>query len=546
MADRYAGRALQKTPFLSKAGKYFFFDIPYILNFHHINISRIATARYLYSLILLISFLFVIWKSRKSFLKMAEAFIPVKIYRNPSKEITRESFFIIAFIFFSLIYLSGNYVSLSGNIEPYLGHRHLVSLFPIFFIMISLSIARLIDKEKVIVKTIGYLILAPFLLLGLISNIITPSHYNQNSVLPIENLDYYFTITNSPWHYSTITYRDLDGFSYKGLGLSAYRRFGMNLDKYLEQGEKIDPDYRHFYYLGLGDVISGRGLVWKKGFKEYEGFEEKISKIGLRYQSYYYEGTGYKIGNNAIYNQYQMPVSDMKRIPEKKRGYAYLGMAMVLLEKELPETNIYEIVNAIDKKYRRFFYPLLGREIMKRNGDIKKTITFIEGLGAEEKEGICRGLGFTLFDRADFNITEFDKIIAPFPENTRTFLYEASGEIMGFINRNDSKKLQEIPTQLSESDMQSIYRGIGIFAAERYGFNHENCDAFINALPLQYKPCCYEGIGKQIAFRFGDDPEGANSIIDKSSPKVRPFIKKGFSEEMNILNIEEYVAYAEK
>ena len=145
MADRYAGRALQKTPFLSKAGKYFFFDIPYILNFHHINISRIATARYLYSLILLISFLFVIWKSRKSFLKMAEAFIPVKIYRNPSKEITRESFFIIAFIFFSLIYLSGNYVSLSGNIEPYLGHRHLVSLFPIFFIMISLFIARLID-----------------------------------------------------------------------------------------------------------------------------------------------------------------------------------------------------------------------------------------------------------------------------------------------------------------------------------------------------------------------------------------------------------------
>ena len=52
------------------------------------------------------------------------------------------------------------------------------------------------------------------------------------------------------------------------------------------------------------------------------------------------------------------------------------------------------------------------------------------------------------------------KMIAPFPENTKAPLCEASGEIMGFINRNNVKKLQEIPNQLSESDKQSIYRGV--------------------------------------------------------------------------------------
>ena len=546
MAERYVGGTEKKIPLLVKAGKYFLFDIPYILNFHHIKISRIATVRYLFSLLLLISFLYVIWKSRKSFWKIVKTFVPIKSCRNTSKEITKESFFIISFIFFSLIYLSSNYVSLSGDIEPYLGHRHLVPLFPIFFIVIALFISRLIDDKKILIKILGYLILTPFLFLGFISNTITPSHYNQNPVLPIQNLDYYFTITNTPSHYSTITYRDLDGFSYKSLGLSAYRRFGMDLDKYLEQGEKIDPDYRHFYYLGLGDVISGRGLVWKKGFEEYEGFENKISKIDVRYQSYYYEGTGYKVGNNAIYNQYQMPVTDMKRIPKKKRDYAYLGMAMALVEKKLPETNTYEIVNAIDKKYRRFFYPLLGKEIMKRNEDIKKTIVFIESLSTDEKEGIYRGLGLTLFDRADFDITKFDKMISPFPESSRVFLYEAAGEIIGFIYRNSIKKLHEIPNQLSEPDKQSIFKGIGRFAAERYGFDPVNCNAFINAMPSQYNIFCYEGLGKQIAFRFGGDLEGANSIIDKSSPEIQPFIKKGFSEEMNILNIEESLVHAEK
>ena len=134
-------------------------------------------------------------------------------------------------------------------------------------------------------------------------------------------------------------------------------------------------------------------------------------------------------------------------------------------------------------------------------------------------------------------------MIAPFPENTRAPLCKEAGEIMGFINRNNVKKLQEIPNQLSESYKQSIYRGVGRFAAERYGFNQKNCDAFINALPLKYKTCYYEGIGKQITFRFGGDPETVNAIINKLPAKLRPFIGKGVSEEISKSNINGSMAH---
>ena len=313
--------------------------------------------------------------------------------------------------------------------------------------------------------------------------------------------------------------------------MSAYRRFGLDFNKYLEQGEKIDSDYKHLYYFGLGYLINGRGLVWKKGFEKYEIFEKTIGKIDLAYQSYYYEGLGYGVGQNVIYNQYEEPISSINRIPENKRYYAYLGMAKLLEEKALPETNIYEIINAIDKKYGKFFYHLIGKDILKRNRELKKVIAFTESLEDEEKEGVYRELGATLFKRLDCDILKFNKIIESFPKNSRIFLYEDAGEIIGFLNRNNVKNLQGLLKPLSESDKESLYRGIGRFAAERYGFNFEKYFDFIKEINPQYRTYCYKGVGTQIAFRFGGVPEVANFIIDKSSPNIRPIIQKGFAEK---------------
>jgi len=502
--ERYLATTISNS-FFPKLIRYISSDIPNILNLRKMPITGSFIANYFYPLTLIISLFFITWKSKDSFKTMIKSVIPSKRYEEFYRKISKESFFIMFFIFISSVYLFSR-ITISGNIEPYLLYRHLLPLFPIFFITLALFLSGLTESRNGVVKIFGYTLLLPILIFCSLSNFKIPS---SNGV---------------------VTYFDLDGFSYKSLGWSVYRRFGIDFNKYLEQGEKIDPDYRHLYYYGLGQVISGRGLVWKKGFEQYEKFEEMIRNIDLIYQSYYYEGIGYKVGYNVIYNEYKMPISDMKRIPEKKRYYAYMGMARVLQEKESYRANIPEIINGIDKKYRKFFYPLLGKYILTKNGSFENAINFTKNLEHEEKEGVYRGFGFTLFNSSNFDIIKFKKIIEPFPKGSRVFLYEAAGETIGFLYRGKIKNLQEIFSPLPESDKASLYRGIGRFVAERYGFNLTKCLDFIKQIVPQYRQYCYKGIGAQIAFRFKEAPEIAASIIDRASANIKPIIQKGFTE----------------
>jgi len=112
-----------------------------------------------------------------------------------------------------------------GNIV--ISHRHLVPLFSIFFITIAISLSKFIDNGKIIKKIVSYFVLISLLLLG------------------------FFSYINMPYREPKITYFDLDGFSYRQLGVTDEIRFGLNFNKYLEQGEKIDSDYKHYYYLGV-------------------------------------------------------------------------------------------------------------------------------------------------------------------------------------------------------------------------------------------------------------------------------------------------------
>jgi len=500
---------INRIDFFTKLIRYFSFDLPYVLNFSQIKILSISNFGYLYYLILLMSLFFITWESKDTFKKIFKTLVSVqKNHRISSAEICKESFFIVAFIIFTFIYLFSGFETLLVDIDPLVGHRYIIPLFPIFFIIIALFISKLTDNKKTIKKIFGYGILIILLILGAFSN--TSIGYREG-----------------------MTYLDLDGFSYTTLALHSYYRFGNDFKKYVEQGEKMDPDYKHFYYLGLGEVINGRGLVWEKNFEEYEIFEKWISKIDLIYQSYYYEGIGFGVAEDIVYNQYKKPFFALNKIPEKKRYYAYLGVARLLEEKKLPKTNVFELIKIVDKKYRKFFYPILGKEILKKNGDLIKTTAFAEGLEKEEKEGIYEGVGIRLFSKSDFDINKFSKLIESFPESSRVFLYEGAGQTVGFFYRNNIKKLPEILNTVSESDKQCLYRGIGRFLAERYGFNFNKCFDFIREVPSRYRNYCYEGIGDQIALRFGGNPEVADWIINKAPTDVRPSIKKKISEELN-------------
>ncbi|OGL41094.1 MAG: hypothetical protein A3C43_06625 [Candidatus Schekmanbacteria bacterium RIFCSPHIGHO2_02_FULL_38_11] len=499
---------VNRIDFFAKLIRYFSFDLSYILNFPQIKIPGIPNFRYFYYLILLMSLFFVTWESKDTFKKIFKTLVSVqKKHRISSVEICKESFFIVAFILFTLIYLFSGFETLLADIDPLVGHRYIIPLFPIFFIIIALFISKLTDNKKTIKKIFGYGILIILLILGAFSN--SRIGYREG-----------------------MTYFDLDGFSYTTLALHTYYRFGNDFKKYVEQGEKMDPDYKHFYYLGLGKIVNGRGLVWEKGFEEYKIFEKWISKIDIIYQSYYYEGIGFGVGEDIVYNQYKKPFFALNKIPGKKRYYAYLGVVRLLEEKKLPKTNIYELIKVIDRKYRKFFYPIWGKEVLEKSADFEKTIAFVEGLEKEEKEGVYKGLGIKLFSRSDFDINRFTKIIEPFPKNSRGFLYESAGEEVGFLNKNHISRIQDIIHSLSESEKQSVYKGIGRFAAERYGFSFKKYSDYIQEIAPRYRVYCYEGIGAQIALRFGGNPEAANLIINELPVNIRPSIERGFAEEL--------------
>ena len=510
---RATGVAGQHT-LQTKLLKYLFYDIPFLFYFSYIKTPYLnIIIRVFCSLILFLSFLFLIIKN----IKYLSLLKKIKIYPN---EISKDIFFVANFIFFSLMYLLSSKETLPFNFEPsiYDSHRYITPLYYIFFIVIALFLSRLTDDKKIIIKILGYGTLVSLITLGFFSNI-------------------------SVSKFGKFNFFSLEGFSYEAQGLSVQKRFRNDLNKYKESAEKIDQDYKHYYYYALGREIGGRGLIFKKHFEKHEILQKKLSKIEPIDRSYYYEGIGYSISSNSVYNQWKPSIYRIEnKLPPNIQSYAFLGMAKVLEKEAGINIDIIKIVDAIDIKHKKLFYPLMGGYILKKSKNIEEVIATVNGLKEYEKPGVCKGIGYLLFKFSDYDITKFNKLVKLFPESSKVFLCEGLGESIffyedyvisvGFTNQQLVHMIKEISDSIAGFNKDGFYKGLGRSVAEKYGFNFKNCSDFLKIIPPHYRAFCYEGVGSQIALRFGGDPESFNYIINKLPSDIKPLIQREADEEI--------------
>ena len=499
----YSPGSSRSISIFNKALKFFSSDIPLLFNFskfNHMTIQRISLLCYF---LVIAAFLTLVWKHRNSLKNIFKALIPLNRYSITPDEISKESFFLLAPVMFSIVFFFSN-VSIGYSLdEPFLTFRYLTHLFPFIFIILAIFLSDGCKKSKSLNSLVKMLIFFLFLAIGLWGNMGIPSYHTK------------------------IKYSDLDGFSYWRLGWTIPKKFGFDFKKYIALGEKIDPHFRHQYYYGLGFSTGGRGIIWKKGFERFLPLNPLIEKMDELYKSYYYQGMGYNAGTDAIYNEYKKCITFINRIDIKYRNYAYMGMAMTIYENGQNDTDMLSIVKGIPLEHRKYFYPLLGKYIVGRKRGLANSVKFIKklNLNPEDECEVYRGLGLNIYLNSYYTLDKLHKEAVFLSVKQKDALYEGIGVSIGVLYKRKAEKISECLKGSDTLDKKNIYRGIGRFIAEEYGFDLPLCSEFFKQLDKQFRADCYEGLQTQAIWRFGDNKGAISDLFKAESDNTKLLFK---------------------
>jgi len=500
----YSPATSRRVPVIGKASKFLSSDILILFNFPGLKSKVIYYIPFLCYFFLCFVFLTLLWRNRDSVAKIFKAIIPLKGFSLTPDCISKEAFFLFAPILFSLVFFFSNVTIYPGSDKPFLTYRYLTHLYPFIFIILAIYFSKSFKGKKGIYGLVLKFIFLGFLIIGFLGNIKIPSN------------DY------------KIRYSDLDGFSYRRLGWTIPNKFGHDFAKYIELGQRIEPHFRHEYFDGLGFSIGGKGIIWKKGFEKFLNLNQLIEKLDERYKSYYYQGVGYSVGFNSIYNDKQC-IKDLRRIEKKYRSYAFIGMAMAIYKNETRQTDIPSLIKSIPPEYRKYFYPVLGRYIYHHKWSIRDSIEYINqlGLGSDEQLDVYRGIGADIFLNSYYTLDRLNKEAEIIPREQRTAFYEGVGATIGFLYRKRLDKLSGLLKRCNINIMEkrNIYRGIGRYLAEEYGFNLPLCFKSFEKIDIEFKKNCYEGLESQVNWRFSDNKITIDNLLKEVANSSTHFIK---------------------
>ena len=498
----------RKNPIFQKILEYFAFDLPALFDFHGKKFFGLPILPYFYYFILLVAFFFIVYKEKGSFIKIFRAFIPSAKEEISPGIFPKEILFIIAPVIFTAIFFLSNISVFYTINEKAIAFRYFIPLFPFIFIILSLFFSKVIGKE-IKSKNIPFVFLLIIILsLGLLGN---------------AKIYYYDT---------TLTYKDLDGYYYERLGWTADKKFGHDFSKCLELGNKINPIYRHLYYYGIGWSMGGRGLIWKKRFEKYIEMEELIQSAPEKYKSYYYQGIGYILGINSVYNQFEQSINSLNRIDDKYKAYSYLGMAKAIKENLKEGTNVKKLLPQINVKYRKFFDPILADSFLKYALDLKRVEKASSNMSETDRVYVYQGIGAFMFKESNYKAEQFKKAMQNIPLKYKYACYEGAGTEIGFYFRNRIKEIEKEINRFEPEDRIPAYIGVGRYIAERYGFYFPEITKTSHLLGKQYLPYFYHGIGVQIAMRFGNNENASDSVLKELDPANRQLVEEGFREEL--------------
>lgn len=225
----------------------FFLDDVYFLRSNILSVF--------YYVIFISSFLALLWLNRKSMKRLALGIIHLKGFKIPSGELSKECFFLIYPIFFSIIYSLSDF---KIHKPYYFEYRHLMTLYLFIFITLSLFLDKLKKKTTCLYNTFLIILLS----LGIIGNL---------------NLFSFKEFGKG------ITMR---GFDYMSLGMMIYRYSKGDIDKAIDIIEKkVEKEYKYSTYQGLGREI-------RKNYPENtdEGVDTIERRAGEEYKRYFFRG----------------------------------------------------------------------------------------------------------------------------------------------------------------------------------------------------------------------------------------------------------------
>ena len=222
-------------------------------------------------------------------------------------------------------------------------------------------------------------------------------------------------------------------------------------------------------------------------------------------------------------------IDSFKRIKQKNRTYCYMGAAQGIIgNSDIGKMFMQKYFEKIEKEHKKYFYPILGWYLLRqdRQSDIQPT----------EKKLIYRGLGPFLYFESNFQMSSFNEMMKPIPQEYRSACFEGIGMSLTSFHKRNFLKVQNTIDELSSDDKVSAYRGVGRSIGERFGFNTKSCEEMINKVEPKYQNFCYEGLGKQVAWRFGKNKEVINLILKGIDQKFKIFFERGIQEELKYSN----------
>lgn len=441
------------------------------LYFKDIGLISKGLLSHMYFFIFVISYLTLGWKNRLIIAQFFHRIFSFKEYQINFAHSAKEIFFLIYPLIFLFIFAFSNF-----SLDKF---RYLIPLYPFMFIIISLFIDTLWRRKYKYYRYFAVSIMTILMLIGIIGNL---SFISYNGFKRINQYK---------------------GFRYYLLGGSLVKRYGFDLDKYINSIKKLDKLAKRDIYRKIAIEIS-----YDLKEEDIEKWLNYVNKIDHSYRPYFYNE---------------------------------LGATMMKIFGQDVDKAIY-LIDRIEEKYRLFLYKGLMQIVVdKFDGDADKCMEFLYSIGHSYKLNIAH-LWYAII-RSKFSelhlfsedIKRFIKLAEKVPLTYRPYIFTELGKIIGIdflddfstkLKNLDMGKVFAMATLIPEEYRVYLYEGFGEGIVE-YDNEFLALDLADQIYP-DYRAYAYRGIGKGFAWIYGEDAHIVLKEIDKQlDMKYKPFLYKG-------------------
>jgi len=526
--------------YLTKLFRMVVTGIPFSLGFEGIKGTTLDA--YIYSLIVIISFGFLLKINSNYFKKVLFGIFPLKRFRTSPQELSKETLLLFFPILYCLLFtildfkvpqklLSEAFILRAFDNFFYLAYRYFIPLFPFLFVFIALFSDRLWNSErhKSLKKGLSISILTiVFLLCGLsYLKLVRPVDFGKG------------------FFYS--------GSDYFIMGEKFAERFKNNSLGGIQLIEKLEPQYKIVALRGFGHYFGENKDFLPDFLEKIKGLDERL-KIPL------YRGAAKgmfsylkldKTNLNFLKTKDNEPVDILKlieKVDEKHKNLFYRELGNFLkrdihisTDKEMIES--LRLINHFNKDYQPEFHNL---EIEYGGKNISSWIERINHIPENYRGYFFKALGKGMAWFLWYQEEEFKKEAEKIPEEYRMDFYEGLGLASGSFFAKELKRAIKIVESLDSKYSTYCYRALGEALFWECGYNLNKAITLINSIDQKDKRYCYIGLGRGIGYMLWWNPDKINKLLNMIEEPYRDFCERGIRRRIRedfLLSKQNYFNY---